>query len=246
MHHYLQVLPLVAAALAVPLDQRAAAASVTIQHGTVVGSTASGVDSFKGIPYAQPPTGNLRLKPPQALTSSFGTLDAARIPKACPQFFSQVNTTNIPSDVLGTLLNTPIAQAATDTSEDCLTVNVQRPSGTTSSSKLPVVFWIFGGGFEFGSTQTYDATSLVSRSVALDEPVIYVAVNYRYEQSPSQFYYLSANMFQCQRVRLPGWQRARSRRIDEPGTPRPTSRSAVGRRQHRCLRWRSREGHHLG
>lgn len=59
------------------------------------------------------------------------------------------------------------------------TLNVQRPSGTSSASKLPVVFWIFGGGFEFGSTQSYDATNFIGKSVSLGKPVIYVAVNYR-------------------------------------------------------------------
>lgn len=179
MYRYLQVLSAVTAALAAPLNERASAPSVTIQHGTVTGSTLGGVDSFKGIPFAQPPVGDLRLKPPQPITSSFGTFSATGTPKACPQFFAQVNTTDIPSDVVGTLLNTPFVQAVTDTSEDCLTLNVQRPAGTTSSSKLPVVFWIFGGGFEFGSTQTYDGSSLISRSVGLNESVIYVAVNYR-------------------------------------------------------------------
>lgn len=179
MYRYLAVFSLLSTALAAPLNERAAAPSVTIQHGTVTGSTLLGVDSFKGIPYAQPPTGNLRLKPPQPITSSFGTFSATGVPKSCPQFFVQVNTTDIPTDVVGTLLNTPFAQAVTDSGEDCLTVNVQRPAGTTASSKLPVVFWIFGGGFEFGATQTYDGSSLVARSVDLKEPVIYVAVNYR-------------------------------------------------------------------
>jgi acetylcholinesterase len=44
---------------------------------------------------------------------------------------------------------------------------------------LPVVFWVFGGGFEFGSTQTYDASEFISTSLAQKKDVIYVAVNYR-------------------------------------------------------------------
>lgn len=72
-----------------------------------------------------------------------------------------------------------MVQAITVSGENCLTVNVQRPSGTTSSSKLPVVYWIFGGGFEFGSTQTYDATDFIQKSVSLGKDVIYVSVNYR-------------------------------------------------------------------
>jgi carboxylesterase type B len=63
--------------------------------------------------------------------------------------------------------------------EDCLTVNVNRPIGTTSTSKLPVLFWIFGGGFELGSTLMYDGASLVADSISDGQPIIFVAVNYR-------------------------------------------------------------------
>lgn len=174
------VLPLLAAAaIAAPIEERAAGPSVTIQNGTVVGSSASGVDSFKGIPFAQPPTGTLRLRAPQTIASSFGTITATGSPTACPQFYSQVDTTNIPDDALGELLDSPVFQEATVTGEDCLTLNVQRPSNVTSSSKLPVVFWIFGGGFEFGSTQSFDGTNFINKSISLGEPVIYVEVNYR-------------------------------------------------------------------
>ena len=137
-------------ALARPLEQRAAAPSVTITNGTVVGSTTTGIDSFKGIPFAEPPVGQLRLKPPQSITSNFGTITATGVPTACPQFYSQVNTSNLPAAVVAKLLDSPIAQAATVSGENCLTLNVQRPSTATSSSKLPVIFWIFGGKFAQG------------------------------------------------------------------------------------------------
>jgi len=57
--------------------------------------------------------------------------------------------------------------------------DVQRPSSATSDSKLPVVFWIYGGGFNSGSTQVYDASNFISTSVAQGKDVIYVSVNYR-------------------------------------------------------------------
>ncbi|KAI5212864.1 hypothetical protein AUEXF2481DRAFT_33489 [Aureobasidium subglaciale EXF-2481] len=170
------------AVLAAPLDEkRATGPSAVVRNGTVVGSTLGNVDSFKGIPFALPPTGSLRLKPPQSVTATYpsGTFAATGEPKACPQFASQVDSSDIPADVLGELLMSPIVQAASNSGEDCLTLNVQRPAGTTSSSKLPVVFWIFGGGFELGSTQMYDGTPLVAESAALGHGVIYVAVNYR-------------------------------------------------------------------
>ena len=87
---------------------------------------------------------------------------------------------SVPSNALGTISNLPFLQAIQDSGEDCLTINVIRPTGTTATSKLPVLFWIFGGGFELGSTQQYDGSQFVARSVELDEPVIWVAVNYRY------------------------------------------------------------------
>ncbi|KAJ4305938.1 hypothetical protein N0V90_001471 [Kalmusia sp. IMI 367209] len=177
----LSLLPVVIAAPAtVPLDKRASPTVIAPSPGaTVIGKSLLGVETFNGIPFAQPPTGQLRLKPPQALTSSVGTVDGTQTPKACPQFFFSLDESNFPTNVLGTILNTPLFQTVTNAGEDCLTINVQRPAGTTSSSKLPVLFWIFGGGFELGSTQMYDGTSLVSSSITEGKPVIFVAVNYR-------------------------------------------------------------------
>nr|POF25997.1 putative secreted lipase [Quercus suber] len=169
-------------ALAIPTVERAAAPSVTIQNGTLIGATNSGIDSFKGIPFAQPPVGNLRLKPPQSVTNSFGTLMATGSPRACPQQIIQVDQTgllNLPSDVLGLLLDSPLLQNVTNAGEDCLTMQVYRPAGTAPDSKLPVVFWIFGGGFELGWSEMYDGSNFVARSVELGKPVIFVAVSYR-------------------------------------------------------------------
>lgn len=160
-------------------EKRAGAHSVTITNGTVIGTSAAGVDSFKGIPFAQPPTGSLRLKPPLPLATGFGTFESQAIPTACPQFESQVDTSGLTSDALGLLEDSPFFQAVTNTGENCLNLNVQRPSGTTSSSKLPVVVWFFGGGFEFGSIQLYDGTTLITKSTTRGSPIIYVAVNYR-------------------------------------------------------------------
>ena len=176
------LLPLLPLALAVPapLERRANPTVIAPSpQATVAGTSIANVESFKGIPYAQPPIDQLRLKPPQPLTSSLGKVDGTGIPKACPQFFFSIDERNIPTNVLGTILNLPLLQTVTNAGEDCLTVNVQRPAGTTASSKLPVLFWIFGGGFELGSTQMYDGSSLVLDSVAQGKPIIFVAVNYR-------------------------------------------------------------------
>lgn len=172
---------LAAGALAAPIEERADGPTVTIQNGTVIGSSNNNIDTFNGIPFAQPPTGPLRLKPPQTANSSFGTLDATGIPAACPFLVTQLNTSSLPSYLIAELLNLPIIQQDSGfVSEDCLTLNVQRPSSATSDSKLPVVVWIFGGGFELGSTSMYSGSNIVSRSVELGADVIYVAINYRY------------------------------------------------------------------
>ncbi|KAK3937993.1 cholinesterase [Diplogelasinospora grovesii] len=167
-------------AVATPM-RRDATPTVTIDNpdATIFGSSFFSVDTFNGIPFAQPPTGALRLKPPLALTSSLGTVKAVGIPRACPQFIAEVDISSVTKGAVGLLLDSPFFQAATDSGEDCLTLNIQRTAGTTSSSKLPVLFWIFGGGFELGSTQTYDAASLVIKSAAQGKPIIVVAVNYR-------------------------------------------------------------------
>jgi len=113
------------------------------------------------------------------MVASLGTIDATGFPRACPQFLTAMNTSSLPADTLSKLLNTPAIQGATDSGEDCLTLNVQRPSTATAGSNLPVLFWIYGGGFEFGSTQTYDATQLILNSLSQGKEIIYVAVNYR-------------------------------------------------------------------
>lgn len=161
-------------------EKRAAGPTVSIDNGTVIGSTTGAVDSFKGIPFAEPPTGTRRLRPPSPVSSPFGTITATGTPTACPQFYTQIDTANIPQNVVGEVLDSPLFQQATVTGEDCLTLNVQRPSTATSTSKLPVLFYIYGGGFESGSTQMYDGTNFITKSVSLGQPIIYVAVNYRY------------------------------------------------------------------
>jgi carboxylesterase type B len=182
----LSLLSILSVTFAAPvLEQRATAPTVAIASpaATIIGSVGSiitSVETFNGIPFAQPPTGTLRLKPPKALTSALGTVTATGLPLACPQmFFSTDATAGLSSAILGVVLDTPLFQTVTNAGEDCLTVNVQRPVGTTSSSKLPVLFWIFGGGFELGSTEMYNGASLVAESITDGQPIIFVAVNYR-------------------------------------------------------------------
>jgi carboxylesterase type B len=163
---------------AAPLQERAAKVTVSLPSATVVGSSSGTVDTFNGIPFAKPPTGALRLKPPQKPDGNLGTVDATGTAAACPQMFFSTDSQNIVLDVLGNALALPLLQVVNG-KEDCLTINVQRPAGTAAGAKLPVLFWIFGGGFELGSTNMYDGSSLVSAGVDLSKPFVFVAVNYR-------------------------------------------------------------------
>ncbi|KAI9739845.1 MAG: hypothetical protein M1818_004901 [Claussenomyces sp. TS43310] len=167
-------------ALAAPAaDKRDASPTVSLPHVTLVGSVASNVASFKGIPFAQPPIGGLRLKPPQAITATLGTLQATGTPRACPQFSAQADTSSLPNNVISELLDSKVIQAIENDGEDCLTLNVDAPSNATSSSKLPVLLWLYGGGFESGSTQLYDGTSLITAASPQGKDFIFVAANYR-------------------------------------------------------------------
>lgn len=154
--------------------------TVVLPAGTVIGSVGDGIEYFRGIPYAHPPTGSLRLKPPVPL-ESFGSVQATGVGPACPQMTS-TDVTPLLLDVVilpnveQTLL---FGDSLGDETEDCLTISVMRPQCTATDAKLPVLFWIFGGGFETGSPQMYNGSVLIPQSVAQGKPIIFVAVNYR-------------------------------------------------------------------
>lgn len=172
---------LLSVAVAAPAKRASATPTVTISspQGTIVGLPGS-VEAFPGIPFAKPPTGSLRLKPPQPITAPLGTFSATKNGMACPQFFFSDDIDDaIPTSALGLLLNTPLFQTVTNAGEDCLFLNIHRPAGTTASSKLPVLFWIFGGGFELGWNAMYDGSTWVQESIAEGKPIIFVSVNYR-------------------------------------------------------------------
>ena len=155
-------------------------ATVTVDTpaGSIKGASFLGIESFRAIPYAEPPTGQRRLRPPKRLESTLEDFDATGIAPACPQMYISSEATDIISEVLGSLLDMPFLKPLSG-QEDCLTVTVQRPAGVKEGDKLPVLFWIFGGGFQLGSSSTYDATDLLSFAGSQDQPFIFVSVNYR-------------------------------------------------------------------
>ncbi|KAL2022134.1 hypothetical protein VTK56DRAFT_5963 [Thermocarpiscus australiensis] len=161
------------------VEEKRAAPTVSISSGTFVGVSGTTTEAFNGIPYALPPVGPLRLKPPVRLNLSLGTFDASGIAPACPQFFADSDSNDLLAQVIDTVTDLPFFQKALKISEDCLSVNVIRPKGVKAGDKLPVLFWIFGGGFELGWTSMYDAGPLVTSAVQMGKPYVFVAVNYR-------------------------------------------------------------------
>jgi len=85
----------------------------------------------------------------------------------------------LPANDTEALEQTFIQLVSGGTSEDCLTVNVFAPASAKAGDKLPVVAWIYGGGFEFGGSSTYDGSLVISRSIELGKPIIFVSMNYR-------------------------------------------------------------------
>lgn len=182
------------------VDSRAASPTVVLSpSNTVVGLASGDVEKFAGIPFADPPTGSLRLKPPKKLSTNLGdAYDAINPAAACPQMLiSTSENQSLFLQILGDLVTLPIIQAATNQSEDCLTVSVIRPAGVEAGANLPVLYWIFGGAFEVSQTPTqklhpeilikrqlgwaamYDGTDLLDQAISQDQPFIFVAVNYR-------------------------------------------------------------------
>lgn len=146
---------------------------------TVLGYEADGLATFTGIPFAQPPVGPLRLRPPQRITTPLGTIDATQPAAACPQQILNLNASSLLESVAGQLVNTPFGQTALDASEDCLTLNIIAPPSAKAGDNLPVVYWMFGGAFEVGWSGLFNGSTYVADSVAQGKPIVWVAVNYR-------------------------------------------------------------------
>lgn len=131
---------------------------VGLDSGRVQGVAQSDVISFKGIPFAAPPVGALRWRPPQSPQSWPGVRKADSYGPDCMQV-------PFPSDA---------APLGVKPAEDCLYVNVWLPA-TPSRGKLPVFVWIYGGGFVNGgsSPAVYDGSAFARQGVA------FVSFNYR-------------------------------------------------------------------
>ncbi len=135
--------------------------TVETRFGLVEGYADDGVFSYRGIPYAAPPTGALRWKPPADPEPWSDTLSAVEVPSPCPQ------------EVFGGL---PVPGFMP--SEDCLYLNVDTPS---VGSGLPVMVWIHGGAFTLGEGVQTDGGTAGDR-IARQAGTIVVSMNYRLGQ----------------------------------------------------------------
>ena len=139
----------------------AAASVVETAAGPVRGVTHDGVQSWRGVPYAAPPVGDLRWSAPQPVEPWTDVLDGSDYGPVC---------------LHGPTTNMSIALMEVGrSSEDCLTLNVHRPADADPDDPLPVMVWIHGGGFVFGSGSeaVYNSPELVRRGIVL------VTLNYR-------------------------------------------------------------------
>ncbi|KAF4595223.1 Carboxylic ester hydrolase [Ophiocordyceps camponoti-floridani] len=160
------------------LEERSLKVRIPFRDGSLTGRSLLGIETFSGIPYADAPVGPLRLRPPQRLSAEIGHRRVLGPAPACPQMFLSHNKGEPLGGLLSEILKMPFLRPFGG-QEDCLTVTVQRPVGTKAGDKLPVLFWIYGGGFQFGATNTYDAVNLLQTGVRHGQPFVFVAVNYR-------------------------------------------------------------------
>ena len=146
------------ALVAFPAFADAPGVEVAAPAGAVRGRIEGDVRNFKGIPYAAPPVGENRWRPPAPLAPWRGVRDAADYGPACIQ----------PTPGLPHIYSQDIGATA----EDCLTLNVWAPA---NADKAPVIVWIHGGSLVAGSSKErlYDGVRLAS------EEVVVVSINYR-------------------------------------------------------------------
>ena len=132
--------------------------TVTSAAGALEGRRDGAVRIFKGIPYASPPVGEARWKPPASLPRWSGLREATEFGPACTQ--------PAPRDA-GIYTND-----LRPTSEDCLTLNIWAPAG---AARAPVLLWIHGGALQTGSSKEtlYEGTRLAGRGIVV------VSINYR-------------------------------------------------------------------
>uniref|UniRef100_A0A0K0DNN5 Acetylcholinesterase n=1 Tax=Angiostrongylus cantonensis TaxID=6313 RepID=A0A0K0DNN5_ANGCA len=122
---------------------------------------------FLGVPFAEPPIGNLRFRKPKPKQPWRIPLNATIPPNSCIQSFDTY---------FGEFYGATMWNANTPTSEDCLYMNIFVPGKVDPKKRLAVMLWVYGGGFWSG-TSTLDVYD--GRILPVEENIILVSMNYR-------------------------------------------------------------------
>ncbi|WP_437397623.1 carboxylesterase/lipase family protein [Flagellimonas lutimaris] len=132
---------------------------VTTESGILKGVQVNDVVSFKGIPYAAPPVGEFRWRPPQPVSAWTGVREASTYGPDC----AQSGWGGAPGSIVE------------GSSEDCLYLNIWKPADATAKDKLPVMVWIHGGGFTGGS----GSGAGIAGDAFAEQGVVLITFNYR-------------------------------------------------------------------
>ncbi|MBR9825682.1 MAG: carboxylesterase family protein [Alphaproteobacteria bacterium] len=136
------------------------ATRVTLSQGEVIGFvTEQGAHSWRAIPYAAPPVGDMRWRAPRPVAAFEGVYEALDFGPRCVQMTNALDEAEglEPGQLVG--------------AEDCLTLDIYAPP---NAADLPVMVWIHGGGNTWGRSSAYNGSQL-----ALDQDVIVIAIQYR-------------------------------------------------------------------
>jgi para-nitrobenzyl esterase len=136
-----------------PAKRQASNPIVATADGRLRGQGAGTIDEFLGIPYAAPPVGSLRWRPPQPAAHWTGVRAATKFGPHCPQTGSPFGLASM--------------------SENCLFLNVYAPAGSLRGGSLPVMVWIHGGDLTAGESNDYNPAGLVR------DGTVVVTINYR-------------------------------------------------------------------
>lgn len=141
---------------------------VTLDYATFRGIETGNLRKFLGMPFANAPIGDLRLRRPTAPSRIEGIQEATEFGAACPQH------------ALSPLPGFNFTGNYEKISEDCLTINVIAPASKFSSEGgIPVLVYFHGGGFEIGDATETPVETLVERSIVRGAPIMVVVPNYR-------------------------------------------------------------------
>lgn len=201
-----------------------------VKNGTLVGiyNAKYKQDFFLGVPFAQPPVGQLRLSNPVPLDTKFKTKQATKYYPNCVGYGSD--------------------DWSYELSEDCLALNVVRPAGYSLESKLPVVVWVYGGGYIQGGSndQRYNLSFIIQDSMQMGKPIIGISINCKPPLGKTTDHHTNILSRPCRPVGVPRRKRGSESGYHQPRPQRPTSRTQLAPRKRRRIWWRPRKSHDLG